>query len=177
MEFGRSPFRALGTFSTKWEYACAALVHEYNDDICKELIFIAKKYIPGLKKVKFDTDIYVVPNKDNDQSYGMTEEEFKNFLTEKENKWDFKIENYWEDRCGNWNFDCPDIGYVDDDILTGFLKKENISLEEFLINKKYVVIQDGDEYNYYGDMKKTGLINMDAIDHEYCESYFGGRRK
>lgn len=34
-------------------------------------------------------------------------------------------------------------GRVDENILTGFLKRENITLEEFLINKKYIVIQDG----------------------------------
>ena len=47
------------------------------------------------------------------------------------------------------------------------LEKENITLEEFLINKKYVVIQDGDERCEFTKIKKTGLINFDAIDHEY----------
>lgn len=57
-----------------------------------------------------------------------------------------------------------------DIILLGiFLKKENISLEEFLINKKYVVICDGDEYCVYDDMKKAGLINAEMIDHEFPE--------
>ena len=56
-------------------------------------------------------------------------------------------------------------------ILGGFLEKENISLEEYLTNKKYVVIQDGDEYGYFGDMKRSGLINLDAIDHEYPRAY------
>lgn len=52
-------------------------------------------------------------------------------------------------------------------MLSGFLKKENISLEEYLTNKRYVVIQDGDEYGCFKDMKRSGLVNMDAIDHEY----------
>ena len=56
---------------------------------------------------------------------------------------------------------------VDEDILSGFLEHEGISLEEYLINKKYVVIQDGDEYCYWDNMKQTGLVNMDMIDHEY----------
>lgn len=78
---------------------------------------------------------------------------------------------YWEGNDRYFHFEKPCTGYVDEDILSGFLKKENISLEEYLTNKKYVVIQDGDEYGYFGDMKRSGLINMDAIDHEYPRAY------
>ena len=52
-------------------------------------------------------------------------------------------------------------------MLSGFLENEKISLEEFLINKRYVVIQDGDEYCYWNDMKKTGLVDIGAIQYEY----------
>ena len=58
-------------------------------------------------------------------------------------------------------------GYVDEDILTPFLEKENISLREFLTNKKYVVIVDGDEYCIWDSMKEAGIINMDEIEKEY----------
>lgn len=58
-------------------------------------------------------------------------------------------------------------GYVDEDILSGFLKKENITLKEFLINKKYIVIVDGDEYRIYSNMKSYGMINTDNIAREY----------
>ena len=64
-------------------------------------------------------------------------------------------------------FEEPYTGYVDENILSGFLERENISLEEYLTNKKYVVIQDGDETCYWNAMKKTGLVNMDIIDYEY----------
>ena len=43
LEFGRSPFRALGNFHDKWLYACASLVKEYKDDIYNELERIALK--------------------------------------------------------------------------------------------------------------------------------------
>lgn len=76
---------------------------------------------------------------------------------------------YWKSPEGYWCFDKPFTGYVDKNILSGFLQKENISIEDFLINKKYVVIQDGDEYCYWDDMKKSGLVNMDAINYEYTE--------
>lgn len=181
LHFGRSPFRALGTFTDKWLYACASLVHEYNDDVYKELVEIALKYVPGLKKIKLQTTTGTIYNKDHEdnkdddyiQKYGKTESEFMAFLDQKEKEWGMELD-YWESN-GCWHFDEPDIGYVDEDILSGFLKNEGITLEDFLINKKYVVIQDGDEFYYYADMKEAGLINMDAIDHEYFppESYVG----
>lgn len=57
-------------------------------------------------------------------------------------------------------------GYVDEDILTPFLNDEGISLREFLTNKKYVVIVDGDEYCIWDSMKNAGLVNMDEIEKE-----------
>lgn len=57
-------------------------------------------------------------------------------------------------------------GYVDEDILTPFLKNENVSLKEFLTNKKYIVIVDGDEYCIWNSMKDAGIINLDEIEKE-----------
>lgn len=60
-------------------------------------------------------------------------------------------------------------GDVDEDILSGFLEKNNIELKDFLLNKKYVVIVDGDEYCIYNNLKKSGIINKDNIEKEYPE--------
>ena len=174
LEFGRSPFRALGTFTDKWLYACASLVNDYNDEIYKELVALALKYIPGLKKVELPTTSDGCADKDDEehkddeyfQKYGKTEDEIVEYLTQKEKDWGTEID-YWKSSSGYWHYDRPFTGYVDENILSGFLEKEGITLEEYLTNKKYVVIQDGDEYCYWSDMKKTGLVNMDAIDHEY----------
>ena len=174
LEFGRSPFRALGTFTDKWLYACASLVHDYNDETYKELVALALKYIPGLKKVELPTTSDSCADKDDEehkddeyfQKYGKTEDELVEYLTQKEKDWGMEID-YWKSSSGYWHYDRPFTGYVDENILSGFLEKEGVTLEEYLTNKKYVVIQDGDEYCYWSDMKKTGLVNMDAIDHEY----------
>lgn len=174
MKFGRSPFRALGTFTDKWLYACASLVNDYNDDTYKELVALALKYIPGLKRIKLPmtNDSFIDKNheehKDDKycQKYGKTEDELAEYLMEKEKDWGIEIE-YWESSNGWWHYNKPFTGYVDVDILSGFLENEGISLEEYLINKKYVVIQDGDEYCYWNDMKQIGLVNLNAIDHEY----------
>lgn len=66
-----------------------------------------------------------------------------------------------------YNSDEIYYGYIDEDILTGFLKDEGIDLKEFLTNKKYVVIVDGDEYCIWSDVKKCGLVNKEAIESEY----------
>lgn len=60
-----------------------------------------------------------------------------------------------------------DYGHVDENILSGFLEKENITLKEFLTNKRYIVIVDGDEYCIYQSMKKAGIIKTEVIDREY----------
>ena len=171
--FGRSPFRALTTFKDKWLYACASLVYDYNDDIYKELVAIALKYVPGLTKIKLPMTNGMFADKDDEyfknntyyQKHGKTEEELCEYLSQKGEDWGIEI-TYWEDDPW-WKYNAPYTGSVDEDILSGFLKKEGITLEEYLTNKKYVVIQDGDEYCYYQDMKKAGLINLDMIDHEY----------
>ena len=174
--FGRHPFRALGTFKDKWLYTYASLVGEYNDEVCRELKSIAFKYIPGLKKINMPTSFYEIPDVDDDlnkeddyaKEYGKTKDWLMAYIKEKEKDYGFKID-YHKDQYGNWCIKIPDNGYVDEDILSGFLRKENISIEEFILNKKYVVIQDGDEYCYWKEIKNTGLINMYMIDHEYSE--------
>lgn len=70
------------------------------------------------------------------------------------------------ERCWSNNGELS-YGYVDEDILTPFLNDEGISLKEFLTNKKYVVIVDGDEYCIWESMKDAGLINADEIVKEY----------
>lgn len=176
LRFGRSPFRALGNFYDKWLYAYASLVKEYNDDIHNELERIAFRYIPGLKKIQMPLTIEHIPDKDDEnfkdndfyQEYGKTEDELVEYLMQKEKEWNIEI-NYWKSSNGYWAFEKPYTGYIDEDILSGFLEQENITIEEFLLNKRYVVIQDGDEYCYWQDIKNTGLINTDKIDYEYPE--------
>ena len=62
------------------------------------------------------------------------------------------------------------IGTIDHQsagMLNGFLKSHNIGLREFLTNKKYVIVVDGDEYLEFDNMKDAGLINVDNIVEEY----------
>ncbi len=168
--FERTPFRAIGTFSGKWKYACASLVGDYNDDTYKELLALALKYIPGLKKIELPTQrrrIYDAGDDNRTYCDRMSTKDFETYIKRKEKEWEIDEIEYWKDEDNNFVFDCPYTGYSDDYFLDNFLEETKVTLEEFLTNKKYVIIQDGDEYCYWKDMKNTGLINKDAIEYEY----------
>ena len=49
--------------------------------------------------------------------------------------------------------------------LRSWFEKYNVSLKEFLTNKKYVVIQDGDEYCIWKDLINCGLIDKKVIEN------------
>lgn len=176
MDFGRSPFKCLCTFTDKWLYCCAAL-STYGDDTYKELERIAKKYIPGLKKIKMPMKRHSTPiagSTDSDycKKYGKTEEEMEEYLEELQKKYDsYEILDFWTDRDKTyWIYELPYTGYAEDyGMMKNFLDEKNLSLEEFLTNKKYVIIVDGDEYCVYDDLKSSGLIDINAIEYEYPE--------
>lgn len=52
-------------------------------------------------------------------------------------------------------------GYVDENVLGKFLISEGITLEDFIVNKRYIAMVDGDEYCIHDDLKRSGLINKD----------------
>lgn len=57
-------------------------------------------------------------------------------------------------------------GWTDDDILPGALRELGISLEDFLTDRRYMVVVDGDEYCVWDSLKKSGLIDTDMIKEE-----------
>lgn len=76
---------------------------------------------------------------------------------------EFKFDlTYNGNRCYYGSIDHQSMG-----IVQSYIEKHNLSLEEFLINKKYIIILDGDEYDMWGTMKESGLVNLDFIEEEY----------
>lgn len=61
-----------------------------------------------------------------------------------------------------------DLG-TDDYALEGMLKHYNLSLEDFLLNKKYIVMSDGDEYCTWTNFIKSKIINLEAIENREVE--------
>ena len=51
---------------------------------------------------------------------------------------------------------------VDDFRLKEWLDSNKISFHDYLTNRKYVVICDGDEYNYFDCLCEMGMISKDA---------------
>lgn len=79
--------------------------------------------------------------------------------------WDSEVKDYVET-----DDPIPNYGGTDDYQIEGWLKYYNVSLEEFLTNKRYIVIVDGDEYAIYDHIKKSGLFDTSKIIHDsYAE--------
>ena len=79
--------------------------------------------------------------------------------------WDSEVKDYVET-----DEPIPNYGGTDDYQIEGWLKSYNVSLEEFLTNKRYIVVVDGDEYNCWLHIKDSGLVDTSKIIHDsYAE--------
>jgi len=68
----------------------------------------------------------------------------------------FELPHRWNDKSA------IEYGYIDHqsaDLLPLFLEMEGITLEEFIINPKYVIVIDGDEYRFFDRYKNNGMLN------------------
>lgn len=178
--FGRSPFKMLTTFKDKFRYAlCEFCGGFYGDEDefyaeFNKLEDLAKEIVPGVESLDIDkryVDIYV----DDDGN----EVKHKDLIFESWAEADDVAQYSYLDANGNRKmahfdsenyYEVPAIGMIDHQsmgLLKGFLKNEGISLKEFLTNKKYVIIIDGDEYDYWERYKRSGLINTSFILKEY----------
>lgn len=92
---------------------------------------------------------------------GFTDFEFDT----KDYVWDSEVKDYVET-----DEPIPNYGGTDDYQIDGWLKSYNVSLEEFLTNKRYIVVVDGDEYNCWFHIKDSGLVDTSKIIHDsYAE--------
>lgn len=66
--------------------------------------------------------------------------------------------------------DYPDIGLIEESCnVYGFIKRHNITLEDFLTDNAYVIFVDGDEYCVLNNMIRHGIIkkeNFEEIEYE-----------
>ena len=174
--YGRKPFQFLTTFEDKFKYALCEFCGYYHGDEDEfyekfsELEDLARKIIPncdGLRLNVKEVDIYLDKNGN--------EVKYKDLHYDHYNGDENRPEYYYIDENGEKqiaifdeeNFlEVPAIGVIDHQssgLLTGFLKSKGISLEEFLTNKKYVIVIDGDEYCTFEKYMKSGLIDKNFI--------------
>lgn len=172
LNFGRAPFEFLVTFQAKLRYVIAAFCGGYANPGEKEdkkflkIQELVKKYFPELKEIKLDInwqEVYVDAKGNEYLQLEVCKSDDKYFA------WggaDFTIPvNQTGQEVG-----CNCYGCVDHQsygLLQDFLKKKGISLEEFLTNKKYIVVIDGDEYFKWHEYKASGLIDLGNIVEEY----------
>lgn len=62
-----------------------------------------------------------------------------------------------------------DYGYIDHQsfgLVNIYMDEKNVSAEDFIFDKKYIIIIDGDEYCEWDNFKQSGLINIDDIEED-----------
>ena len=123
INFGRSPFRVLGTPAGKARYALAS----ENSRNIEEVTRILQEVYPELRKIELP----------------------KSWLSEYPDH---------EDEI--------DVGYCEDCAIP-----TSVSLRDFILNKKYVIISDGDEYCVWDRFKQTELFNKEMYPDERISDY------
>jgi hypothetical protein len=181
-DFDRSPFSVLTTFRDKLTYAIAEYcgdnysidsylkAEETFDEIFRPLII----RLTGVDDVNIDymfetKEFYIYSDKNTEYLDEAEEVPYDKRVHREDWK---RGENYYEsyDVDGRpieeaW-FDVPDFGSIDHQskgLLTGFLKSNNLSLEDYLTRKDIACVIDGDEYCEFDNLIDCGLISKDSI--------------
>ena len=113
INFGRSPYRVLGSVEGKARYALAT----YESENIDEVLAIMQEVYPEIKSIELPKS--------------------------------------------HWNPDVTDSGYCEDSVLP-----LGVPLRDFILDKKYVVISDGDEYCIWENFKETKLFNKEEYPDE-----------
>lgn len=192
-EFGRSPFTVLTTFRDKLYYAVAEYCGDnYSidsylkaektfDKVFRPLIIRLigcddiewnswedtpfeiysdnnTEYFDEVEEVPYDKLIYIDKNERED----LSEDDLIRGRYKKVDIDGRPIEEAW--------FKVPKFGGIDHQsmgMLKGFLRDNNLSLEDFLVRKDVVIVIDGDEYCELDNLIDCGLINKDSIVLRY----------
>lgn len=83
-------------------------------------------------------------------------------------KFDMKTEEYDYDKNDWVDLDEPKpiYGGTDDYEIEGWLKSYNVSLEDFLTMRRYMVVCDGNEYREWYHILDSGLMDKSHIIHD-----------
>lgn len=83
-------------------------------------------------------------------------------------KFDMKTEEYDYDKKDWVDLDEPKpiYGGTDDYEIEGWLRRYNVSLEDFLTMRRYMVVCDGDEYREWYHILDSGLMDKSHIIHD-----------
>lgn len=177
--FGRSPFEVLSSVKDKVRYALASFCGDYSGKTDEEKVEYANRILdclnhinPKIEELELPLEEIII-YQDLDGKELTEEQVFENYNVSEDSAMRFF---YKKDglihpaKPSGYVYDRPHIEGVDHQsmyLLESFLKQTGISLEEFITNKRYIVIIDGDEYCYFSELKRIGLIDLDNIVAEY----------
>lgn len=112
-----------------------------------QIVEVWKKYVPGFSHFEFD---------------------------EKYRVWDEEKQDYVDTDEDNPVYE---YGYTDDYLIEGWLKKYNVSVEDFLTMKRYAIVVDGDESCIWDKVRDSGLMDKSHIIHDSYAEYEEAERK
>jgi len=169
-------FRALTTFSEKLAYVICEYCGGYFEDDPKfedtynSVLEIVKEIIPEItdfSTYKKDVDIYL--DDEGNQLYrkDLVYEEYDpendiSIYSYKDKNGAKKIANVDKENY----LEVPSIGAIDHQsagLLKHYLESRSISIKEFLLNKRYIIICDGDERCDLDKMIEAHIIDMSRI--------------
>lgn len=190
-EFGRSPFNVLVTFRDKLAYAIAEYcggnytIQSYID----AGIRFNETFVPllirltGCDEVEYGKEhcatFAIYSDVGGDYLDEVEEVDYQDLVlagVDDDISKDDKIFGVYKNVAENGRpieeayFDVPGYGSIDHQskgLLTGFLKSNNLSLEDYLTRKDIVVIITGDEYSTFSNMILCGLIDVNNIVTQY----------
>lgn len=127
-------------FLSDFESKARYAIASSNGRLVPQIVEVWKKYVPGFSCFEFD------------EQYRIWDEEKQEYVDADE---DNPVYEY---------------GYTDDSMIEGWLKKYNVSVEDFLTMKRYIIVVDGDEYLIKDKIFNSGLMDTSHIIHDsYAE--------
>lgn len=170
--FDRHPFKFLCTFEDKLRFVIASLCgNNYNTDkkeTFETILNTVKIICPEVKSIKLPKSYSSVWFDEKNCEYIADSIVHYNYDTKR--YYYIKNGNEWTVQPTDMEKEVPFYGSIDHQssgLLQRFLLREGITIKEFLENKKYVVIIDGDEYCDWDSFKYSGLIDIKNIEKEF----------
>lgn len=128
-------------FLNNFESKTRYAIASSNGRLVPQIVEVWKKYVPGFTHFEFD---------------------------EKYRVWDEEKQEYVDTDDDNPVYE---YGYTDDYMIEGWLKKYNVSVEDFLTMRRYVIVVDGDEYQIKDKLFNSGLVDTSHIIHDSYAEY------
>ena len=177
LDFGRWPFRVLTTMYEKIQYAVA---YYGTDEKFQEISDICKKYtghglVTPTRREWFKYYTTGLKNGDEIPDDHILEQYIDVFYDKKKEEW------YRKDKAGNKIYDIEsdladvvyygDVDHQSSGMLDAFLNEHNITLEQLLVDPKYVIIVDGDEYCTWEKMFEAGICLRENFEDPGLPDY------